>query len=178
MIQGEQRGAGVDGQRCAPGRPDLRIGRSWWGLASGVALVLLVGACSDEVIIPNHHPSAAIEAVELSDDGPVDIYFELSDADGDDLSIAVRVCSAGDCFAPTPAPGGDGVRDLPTEPDAPVLHLFRWAAGCDVGAEDLEATRTVEIVPNDGEDAGAPAVSPEFSLSELGMSEPGECPGS
>jgi hypothetical protein len=142
-----------------------------------MALVFLTGACSDELIIPNRPPSAAIEAVELSD-GSVDILFELSDADGDDLSIVIRVCAAGDCFAPTPAPGGDGVRSLPTQPDAPVLHLFRWAVGCDVGADELDVTRTVQIVPNDGEDAGAPAVSSEFSLSELGMSEPGECPGS
>ena len=127
-------------------------------------------ACSDPVDLPNTAPEAEIIVVE-GRDRLVDVYYELNDVDGDDLSITIEYCLGSACSEPTAGRGGDGVRDLPTLRDSAVLHLFVWEAACDVGSGGFDDELVVQITPRDGEDSGDTVSSERFSLSGLGVED-------
>jgi hypothetical protein len=134
--------------------------------------LLALGAigCDGTIEVPNRAPTAAFESVERDGDH-VALYYWLHDDDGDDVDITLTACLGARCFAPTPAPGGDGTRSLPTLRDTPVLHLFLWAASCDVTGADRTAEIVLHLVPHDGEDAGPAAQSVPFTLDGLELPE-------
>lgn len=135
-----------------------------------LAVIALVASCTDAVDIANRAPEAELDTIE-GVGGIVEVYYTLSDLDGDDVDIQIRFCSAGECNIPTAAPGGDGTANLPTLKTEPVLHLFRWDALCDLSSE--AAGITIRITPADSDDSGQPVVSETFSLTDFELE--GEC---
>lgn len=148
---------------------DLRRRRYLAPLGAASLLAALLGACSDPVDLPNRAPSAGVERPVLSPSGlAVDIYYDLADLDGDDLSVAIEACVGSDCTDTlTAAPGGDGLVNLTSLPDGTVTHLFRWDAGCDAVAA-AETTR-IRVTPRDAESEGVTVYSPPFTLDSLGF---------
>ncbi len=138
-------------------------------LGAASLLAALLGACSDPVDLPNRAPSATVERPVLSPSGlAVDVYYDLDDADGDDLSVSIEACVGSECTEGlTQAPGGDGVVNLTSLPDDTVTHLFRWDAGCDAVAAG-ETTR-IRITPRDADSEGVTVYSPPFTLESLGF---------
>lgn len=143
-----------------------------WGLLwVCVGLAIPSTGCSDAIDPPNRQPQITIDAIE-GDGAVVEVFYQLADGDGDDVRIEIVYCDGGRCVQPTESPGGDGTRNLPTlRQGAPVLHLYRWAATCDVADGGLSLT--VRIEPNDGESTGTEVESAPFSLGALGVS--GDC---
>ena len=142
-----------------------------------VPIILFLGTvvgCADPVDTPNSPPTAAFDSA-VADGGVVEVYYTLSDGDGDDIRISILLCRTGDCSQMTAATGGDGTTGLPTVRGESTLHLFRWEATCDIVASEFDEPFTIEIVPNDGENAGPRVVSDSLTLDELGVV--GECPG-
>lgn len=134
----------------------------------------MVVGCSDPVDTPNSPPEAVFDSA-IADGRVVEVYYTLSDVDGDDIRISIRYCHSGECSQMTAATGGDGTTGLPTVRDESTLHLFRWEATCDIVPSALGDPFTIEIVPHDGENAGSRVVSDTLTLDELGVV--GECPG-
>jgi len=124
-------------------------------------------ACGETIDIANNPPTVVFGDL-LAEGGVLNIYYELSDAEGDDVAIEIAVCQQAQCLSPTPAPGGDGTQNLPTIAGEPVLHLFRWAAACDVESAALETERRIRITPSD-EDRGLMVESDPVNLDGLGV---------
>ena len=139
----------------------------WFGLTFLVWLATFVIACSDPIEIPNSAPSVTFTSLQASD-GVLDLFFEVTDFEGDDVDLTIEICRDASCISPTAAPGGDGIRSLPTLPDEPVLHLFRWAAACDIPLTDFQRERVIRITPSDDQ-PGVTATSDPFLLNELGV---------
>ncbi len=135
------------------------------------AAIALLSGCTDAVDIANRAPAAELDAIEGAG-SVVDVYYTLTDLDGDDVDIQIRFCSGGTCSIPTAASGGDGTANLPTIKDEPVLHLFRWDALCDLDPDSSGIT--VRITPSDADDSGQAVVSDSFSLADFDIQ--GECP--
>jgi hypothetical protein len=128
----------------------------------------LATACGSTIDVPNQPPTAAIVRVQSSD-GVVDIYYELNDAEGDDVAITIAFCQNAQCLTPQSAPGSDGVRNLPTDVDGPILHLFRWAnPSCQVDQAGFDLESVIQITPNDGQ-TGDLTESEPFFLNDLGL---------
>ncbi|MCA9561854.1 MAG: hypothetical protein KC561_00125 [Myxococcales bacterium] len=139
-------------------------------LLTAVLVGLTLVACGDKVTLEERVPEALIDTVEADGDA-VAVYYYLGDLDRNDASVRVRYCLGGTCSTATAAPGGDGVANLPTDREDPVLHLFRWAALCDL--TDTASEVTVEITPYDNAGTGPTVVTDPFSITGLGVS--GEC---
>jgi hypothetical protein len=132
-----------------------------------IVLALQATGCSDQIIVPNLPPVATFDSLVAN--GPdIDVFYGLEDEEGDDVSVSISICAATSCFTPTPAAGGDGLRNLPTRPGEAVLHLFRWSVADDIPEGELGVERTLEITPRD-ERSGAVVRSEPFRLSELGF---------
>ena len=145
--------------------------RRFW--APTILFVGMLASCSDPIDIANSPPTVAFD--EITADGRVvEVYYSLSDPDGDDVRISITYCRAEQCSQMTAAPGGDGTAGLPTTRQESTLHLFRWEATCDIVAGELDEQFTIEIVPSDDEYAGSRVVSESQSLEQLGVV--GECP--
>ena len=140
-------------------------------------LLILFGlaalGCDDTINLASFPPEVAMDSLEVA--GPiVDVYYRAADIEGDDFDITIAVCRGNDCFTPTSVPGGDGTRNLPTVRRQTVLHLFRWAPGCDVDESEFDEPRVIRITPSDGL-VGETAETEPFTLSGLGVD--GACPG-
>ena len=134
-------------------------------------MLLLFGclfACEETIEIPNSAPTASFSSL-LGDEGVLEIYYYLNDAEGDDVSVTLSVCATGQCLSPTGAPGGDGTSHLPTIVGEPVLHLYRWDVNCDLTTElDFTNQHTILVTPQD-EDSGAQAQSDAFAVADYGV---------
>jgi hypothetical protein len=135
-----------------------------------LSMVCLLIACAEPYEVPNSMPIALFDSLEGQGD-IVDIYYTLFDDNGDDLSIDLNFCVNAACNQPTEIPGGDGLDNLPTRKHLSMLHLFRWAALCDLDNEETEFS--LQIRPYDGTDYGDWSEIQPFSLSVLGVS--GDC---
>ncbi len=131
-------------------------------------LALSVG-CSEEPRVPNNPPSVEFETGS-SDGNVAEVWYWVLDFDGDDVNIDIQVCRQQECFVPTESPGGDGTANLPTLRDEPALHLYRWAAGCDLDAAGYDAELTIEILPTDIRNGEGELVqSDPFVLNDIGV---------
>ena len=136
-----------------------------------VAFMALVAAwnagCTEPIEVSNLAPRVRHNSLDVADGAPVDVYYTVEDAEGDDVDITIEVCTGPtSCTSMTESPGGDGTSNLPTRRRERVLHHFIWNAACDIGPEEAVFIR---ITPQDT-GLGAPADSDTFSLSEIGYS--------
>ena len=123
--------------------------------------------CTEPIELSNLAPRVRHNSLEVRDGEPVDVYYTIEDAEGDDVDIAIDVCTTTDsCVSMTKSPGGDGTKNLPTLRRERVLHRFVWSAACDIG---LDESVFIRITPRD-DSLGDAADSATFTLSDLGYS--------
>jgi hypothetical protein len=98
--------------------------------------------------------------------GNVDIHYNLSDLESDNVSITVEYSpDGGYAWLPATEAGGDGTADLASSPDGK-KHLFVWASGTDLDNEDV-AEAVVRITPSDAGDEGWSASSACFRVDNV-----------
>lgn len=157
------------------GKPSARAAAAVTSSSTSAAPSAAIGLATSAAVASSTAPAARVATPASPQRGQVLLAYELRDAEGHAVDVAVeRSLDGGRTWAPAArlAGQGDGTRALLTSPSG-VAYTFAWDALADAGPTSLAACR-LRVTPSDTV-AGAPAATGDFAVDNTGLA-PGATP--